>query len=114
MYECFFFSLNRGIRGGDIGSAIVNPSIEYERSLWFWRFAFDLTFYLLVAVILLNGVVVGIITATFGELRAAAVAKADDLESVCFICNCPHEDFDSEGGFASHVENRHSVRVPRT
>jgi hypothetical protein len=42
MYQCFFFILNNGLRSGDIGASIVSPSIEQERSMWFWRFAFDL------------------------------------------------------------------------
>jgi hypothetical protein len=47
--------------------------------------------------------------ATFGELRAAAVSNESELSSACFICGCPHEDFDQEGGFSVHVRQRHNV-----
>lgn len=109
VYSCFFLILNKGVRGGDVGGAIVEPSFDEEPRAWFWRLGFDLTFYIVVAVIMLNGVVVGIITATFGELRAAAVSNESELSSACFICGCPHEDFDQEGGFSVHVRQRHNV-----
>ncbi len=75
----------------------------------FWRLAFDLTFYIIIAVILLNGVIVGIISTTFGELKDAAQRNKQELSSSCFVCGCPHEDFDGEGGFAVHVRKRHNL-----
>jgi hypothetical protein len=35
----------------------VEPSFDEEPRAWFWRLGFDLTFYIVVAVIMLNGAV---------------------------------------------------------
>ena len=58
LYECFFFTLDQGLRnGGGIGDAVYQPSFELAESDFFARLVFDLTFFGFVCVILLNGVV---------------------------------------------------------
>jgi hypothetical protein len=55
LYECFFFTLTSGLRSpGGIGEAMVLPSFAKEDSLYFWRLVFDLTFFGLLIILILN------------------------------------------------------------
>ncbi len=56
MYQCFFFTTNAGLRsGGGIGDAVTPPAIATQEALYFARLVFDLSFFAIVVVILLNG-----------------------------------------------------------
>ena len=56
LYECFFFTLDLGLRsGGGIGDAVLAPSFQAEQRTFFARLFFDLSFFAIVCVILLNG-----------------------------------------------------------
>ena len=55
LYQCFFFTLTSGLRAsGGIGDLLVTPSFTHEVSLYFWRLVFDLTFFIVVIVLVLN------------------------------------------------------------
>ena len=70
LYECFLFTLDRGLRaGGGIGDAVQTPPLRATSAGFFDRLVFDLSFFSFVIIILLNGVVFGIIVDSFGELR---------------------------------------------
>jgi hypothetical protein len=54
--------------------------------LYFFKIIFDLTFFLIVIVILLN-IIFGIIIDTFAELRDKKHSMEEDMKNICFICN---------------------------
>lgn len=55
LYECFFFTLTSGLRSpGGFGDALVTPSFLKEDALYFWRLVFDLTFFALLIILILN------------------------------------------------------------
>ncbi|CAD7959194.1 unnamed protein product [Amoebophrya sp. A25] len=61
------------------------------------RFAFDILFYLVIEVVLMN-IIFGIIIDTFGALRDATNSRQQHLQNYCFICDMS----------ATHIE--HSLR----
>jgi len=70
-------------------------------------YLFQLSFFVVVVVVLLN-VVFGIIIDTFSELRGEKQAKKAHMESTCFICGIDRFTFDtSGGGFEEHIRNDH-------
>ena len=57
------------------------------------RFAFDLTFFIIITIIGLN-VVFGIIVDTFSELRSEKAECEDKMTGSCFICGLGSQDFE--------------------
>jgi hypothetical protein len=56
LYKCFFFMLNTGVRAfGGVGDALVTPSFFQEHSTYFGRLFFDLTFFLVIILLLVHG-----------------------------------------------------------
>jgi hypothetical protein len=95
---------------GDIGSTISTPSFMDHEDLWFGRLVFDLSFFAIVVIVLLQGVVFGIIIDTFGTLRDEEKDKRNDMTSKCFICGISRDEFDRHGeGFLNHIKNDHNV-----
>ncbi len=54
MYKCFFYVLSKGVVGG-LGEVMKEPSFQSEESRYFARVFFDLSFFSLVLVVLVNG-----------------------------------------------------------
>eukprot|EP01027_Heterolobosea_sp_BB2_P015091 GEZU01021623.1.p1 GENE.GEZU01021623.1~~GEZU01021623.1.p1 ORF type:complete len:434 (+),score=137.59 GEZU01021623.1:184-1485(+) len=75
------------------------------------RIIFDMLFYILVAVILLN-MVFGAILDTFGELRKEQNSIEEDIKNRCFICHIESSVFDrkaNEGiSFKAHIKEDHN------
>ena len=70
---------------------------------------FDLTFFILVTIIMLN-VVFGIIVDTFSELRDEKSKNDEAMKSECFICSLKASDFERFGkGFTHHVKHEHHM-----
>lgn len=69
-WECFLFIVNAGLRqGGGVGDLLTHQDYNDDnKSEYFARFFYDLTFFLIIIIILLN-IVFGIIIDTFAELR---------------------------------------------
>ena len=66
---CFTFILNFGLRqGGGVGDAFYNPNPITNSGKYFARFAYDLSFFIIIIIIWLN-IIFGIIIDTFAELR---------------------------------------------
>jgi hypothetical protein len=56
LYKCFFFMLNTGVRAfGGVGDALVTPSFFQEHNTYFGRLFFDLTFFLVIILLLVHG-----------------------------------------------------------
>jgi hypothetical protein len=83
-----------------------------HEDLWFGRLVFDLSFFAIVVIVLLQGVVFGIIIDTFGTLRDEEKDKRNDMTSKCFICGISRDEFDRHGeGFLNHIKADHNVRM---
>ena len=50
------------------------------------RFIYDLTFFLIVIVIIFQNLIFGVIIDTFADLRAEKNRKEEQLKNDCFIC----------------------------
>lgn len=73
------------------------------------RTFFDLTFFALVTIIMLN-VVFGIIVDTFSELRDEKSKNDEAMKSECFICSLKASDFERFGnGFNQHIKHEHHM-----
>ena len=107
LYECFFSTLNLGIRmGGGIGDALVSPKIGNWN---YWqRVVFDIAFFVIVIIIILN-VIFGIIIDTFAELRDKRQALESDMKNNCYICGTLRSTLELQGqGWAKHFLVEHS------
>ncbi|CAG9318629.1 unnamed protein product [Blepharisma stoltei] len=105
---CSASTLNIGIRsGGGIGDGIKTPTISDH--LYGFRMFFDIMFFIIVIVIMLN-IIFGIIIDTFGELRDERNAIEKDNKSICFICGRMKSEFELRGsGWTAHIQSEHSV-----
>jgi hypothetical protein len=83
------------------------------------RIAYDVCFFVVIIVLLLN-IIFGIIIDTFGQLREESSEKQELMASFCFICGISKDVFDSRasngamggvGGlnFAGHIESEHNM-----
>lgn len=83
------------------------------------RIAYDVCFFVVIIVLLLN-IIFGIIIDTFGQLREESSEKQELMASFCFICGISKDVFDSRasngalggvGGlnFTGHIENEHNM-----
>jgi len=110
LFQCLLSTIE-GIRaGGGIGdilqpsNGISNPGTDYPG-----RFVFDMTFYILI-IIILNNMVFGIILDTFGELREKKDDIDEDISSRCFICSLEADLFQHKAlGFAHHNKYEHHI-----
>ena len=59
--------------------------VSQER-LFSLRFIYDLTFFLIVIVIIFQNLIFGVIIDTFADLRAEKNRKEEQLKNDCFIC----------------------------
>lgn len=107
IYQCFFTTLVFGVEnGGGIGGWFSYVPWS-DTSLFFGRFFFDFTFYILIILLILN-MVFGIIVNTFGALRDARREIEDDMNSKCFICSIGSEIFQRQAlGFEHHIKYEH-------
>lgn len=98
-----------GVRaGGGIGDWIKKPTLDDEDHYWA-RYPFDLLFFIVVLIILLN-IIFGIIIDTFAELRDAKKATAEDLDNFCMMCGREKHVFEQHGnGWAEHTSSEHNV-----
>jgi len=118
---CFVTTLNQGIRaGGGIGE-YMRPTDPFGGSIesgtsqptdsflyWIFRTVFDLGFFLVLNIVLLN-LVFGIIIDTFAERRFDRQEKDVNKKQFCFICDVSRRKFDQLGiGFKHHTEREHS------
>eukprot|EP00743_Colponemidia_sp_Colp-15_P005611 GILK01006033.1.p1 GENE.GILK01006033.1~~GILK01006033.1.p1 ORF type:complete len:1199 (+),score=216.20 GILK01006033.1:264-3860(+) len=106
---CFVSTIHYGLRaGGGIGDVIDQKKRE-DFPLFIGRFFFDLTFFMIVIIILLN-IIFGIIIDTFGELRDERRAIEEDIKCRCFVCGIDKYEFDNRAkGFEHHVSCDHNV-----
>ncbi|KAI9249172.1 hypothetical protein BDA99DRAFT_575816 [Phascolomyces articulosus] len=106
--QCFVTALSHGVRsGGGIGDILEPDAQEDPRG---WRTAFEMSFFLLVVVFLLNAIF-GIIFDTFGHLRDERSSIQQDMNNTCFICSISSVEFQrlAKKGFEDHVKHDHNI-----
>ena len=85
LFQCFINSFNNGIRpSGGLADAMI-PATDLHSQSYFPRLIFNISYLLLIKMIILN-IIAGIIIETFGELRNEAQLREDDLSNYCLIC----------------------------
>lgn len=95
--------------GGGIGEVL--DARQWNDSAYFGRLIFDLTFFVIIIVIMLN-IVFGIIVDTFGELRDQRNRIEEDIRSRCFICSLESNTFQRKKkalGFTHHITHEHNI-----
>jgi len=118
MVSCFKSFVRNGLLyGGGIGDFIsgeLGNSPEVTDDMAYWaRLLFDLSFFIIVIVLLLN-IIFGIILDTFSSLREAQNQETELKNTQCFICGLSRDLFEDQKqlggrGFAFHQSNEHSV-----
>ena len=108
-WECFINVVNFGLRnGGGIGDNI-NKYYDITKKYYYKRWVFDLFFFFLINVILLN-LVFGILINTFSSIRDKLFEDKKDQESKCFVCNLEKVTIDKKGsGFQFHILKEHNL-----
>ena len=109
-FACFINVLNFGIRsGGGIGD-VIQP-IPYEddnKSSFFWMAIFNLSFYVLVIVLLLS-IIFGMIIDAFGEIRDDNTKTVYNMKNVCAVCGLERAEFEKYTDFEQHRKVDHNI-----
>ncbi|OAD53290.1 Inositol 1,4,5-trisphosphate receptor [Eufriesea mexicana] len=105
---CIVTTLNQGLRnGGGIGDILRAPSST--EPLFVARVVYDLLFYFIVIIIVLN-LIFGVIIDTFADLRSEKQQKELILKNTCFICGLNRSSFDNKTvSFEEHVKHEHNM-----
>lgn len=83
---------------------------EQERAHYLLRFVYDVAYFSLINIIILN-IVFGTILSAFAALRDARHELLQDIQNNCFICSLPRTTFDNiPNGFTMHKEQEHNIR----
>lgn len=105
---CIVTTMNQGLRnGGGIGDILRAPSSH--EPLYFGRVVYDLLFFFIVIIIVLN-LIFGVIIDTFADLRSEKQQKETTLKNTCFICGLNRAAFDNRTvSFEEHVKVEHNM-----
>ncbi|XP_047441475.1 inositol 1,4,5-trisphosphate receptor type 3 isoform X2 [Mugil cephalus] len=105
---CIVTVLNHGLRnGGGVGDVLRKPS--KNELLFPARVVYDLLFYFIVIIIVLN-LIFGVIIDTFADLRSEKQKKEEVLKTTCFICGLERDKFDNKTvSFEEHIKLEHNI-----
>nr|XP_057941160.1 inositol 1,4,5-trisphosphate receptor type 3 [Doryrhamphus excisus] len=105
---CIVTVLNHGLRnGGGVGDVLRQPS--KNEPLFPARVVYDLLFYFIVIIIVLN-LIFGVIIDTFADLRSEKQKKEEILKTTCFICGLERDKFDNKTvSFEEHIKLEHNI-----
>ncbi|KAK7884734.1 hypothetical protein WMY93_027857 [Mugilogobius chulae] len=105
---CIVTVLNHGLRnGGGVGDVLRKPS--KNEPLFPARVVYDLLFYFIVIIIVLN-LIFGVIIDTFADLRSEKQKKEEVLKTTCFICGLERDKFDNKTvSFEEHIKMEHNI-----
>jgi len=108
LLSCIIVTLNQGLRnGGGVGDVLRSHS--HEDDDYHARVLYDLMFFFLMIVIVLN-LILGIIIDTFADLRKEKQEKDDMRRNTCFICGLERQKFDAVGiSFDDHCNDEHNL-----
>ena len=108
--QCFLILISYGTRsGGGIADNLPTPSFKNSTKMFFGRFVLDMTFYILIIMVMGN-ITFGLIVDSFGKLRDDTDKFENDKNNICFICQlsrdkCLLKNID----FDSHIKNEHNL-----
>jgi len=107
--NCFTTTIREGlINGGGMADTFA-PKPVSEKGPYIGRFFFDLSFFIVVIIILLN-VIFGIIIDTFASMREADDERNFDMHNTCFICSIDKNSFDRGGTpYLQHIKTEHNM-----
>jgi hypothetical protein len=107
--SCFINSVNLGLRlDGGIGGTLKLVTTRAATGEFWGRFFFDLSFFIIVRLILLN-VIAGIIIDTFSDLRDELTRNNHDVKNVCYICGIDRWKLEQQAvDFDDHINNVHN------
>uniref|UniRef100_A0A8C7CAV6 Inositol 1,4,5-trisphosphate receptor n=1 Tax=Oncorhynchus kisutch TaxID=8019 RepID=A0A8C7CAV6_ONCKI len=105
---CIVTVLSHGLRsGGGVGDVLRKPS--KEEPLFAARVIYDLLFFFMVIIIVLN-LIFGVIIDTFADLRSEKQKKEEVLKTTCFICGLERDKFDNKTvTFEEHIKEEHNM-----
>ncbi|XP_063071355.1 inositol 1,4,5-trisphosphate receptor type 1 isoform X1 [Engraulis encrasicolus] len=105
---CIVTVLSHGLRsGGGVGDVLRRPS--KEEPLFTARVIYDLLFFFMVIIIVLN-LIFGVIIDTFADLRSEKQKKEEVLKTTCFICGLERDKFDNKTvTFEEHIKVEHNM-----
>ena len=104
--SCFLNTINLGLRsGGGIGD-VITPQ-PYDSNDVVWRVIFDMSFFIIMIILLLN-LIFGMIIDSFGELRDQKASNDEDQKNVCFICGIERSKFERHTNYEEHILNDHN------
>ncbi|KAI3385554.1 hypothetical protein SNEBB_008534 [Seison nebaliae] len=105
---CILTTLNHGLRsGGGIGDVLRRPSLKED--LFIFRVLYDLLFYFIIIIIVLN-LIFCVIIDTFAALRGEKQRKEEILRKSCFICGLQRSAFDNRTiSFDDHILEHHNM-----
>merc|ERR1712226_1838680 len=107
---CIITSLNKGLRsGGGIGDVLRSPASSEGENLFVARVIYDLLFFFIVIIIVLN-LIFGVIIDTFADLRSEKQQKEEILKNTCFVCSLDRSSFDNKSvSFEEHCKQEHNM-----
>ncbi|XP_030632911.1 inositol 1,4,5-trisphosphate receptor type 1 [Chanos chanos] len=105
---CIVTVLSHGLRsGGGVGDVLRRPS--KEEPLFAARVVYDMLFFFMVIIIVLN-LIFGVIIDTFADLRSEKQRKEEVLKTTCFICGLERDKFDNKTvTFEEHIKEEHNL-----
>eukprot|EP00347_Sterkiella_histriomuscorum_P002968 403366109 len=105
---CFTSTLNNGLRsGGGIGDTL--SQLQQKQNNYWGRWTFDLSFFVLIIIIMLN-LIFGIIIDAFADMRDQRNMIEKDVKEKCFICGITRFQFEAKNkSFQDHVLREHNV-----
>ncbi|XP_077948578.1 inositol 1,4,5-trisphosphate-gated calcium channel ITPR1 isoform X1 [Gasterosteus aculeatus] len=105
---CIVTVLSHGLRsGGGVGDVLRKPS--KEEPLFAARVIYDMLFFFMVIIIVLN-LIFGVIIDTFADLRSEKQKKEEVLKTTCFICGLERDKFDNKTvTFEEHIKVEHNM-----
>jgi len=118
MFQCFLVYVGKAIRDNGVYEVLTEPNYPHNivdaltgPDLFLYRFMFDMI-YQIVFIYILLAMITGIVIDAFSEMQAQKVAKEENLESICFVCNVGRFRVDQDGiGFDRHSRLEHDPRM---
>ena len=97
------------ISGGGIVDEIHKSSFKTNQKYYISRFFLDMSFHLMIVLILLN-IFLGVIVDAFGELRNRNWQTEKDRKNVCFICQLSWDNCLARNiNFEKHIQETHNL-----
>lgn len=109
LFMCIITTLKEGVRAGGGISDVLRKPASHE-ALFFLRVFYDLSFFFLVIIIIIQNLIFGVIIDTFAALRAEKTMKEEMRKNSCFICGLKRSEFENkEVTYEEHIKRDHNL-----